>query len=100
MENSVFLEDESRDLAKPNPQSLIRAMKGLDSKNCLYVGDSMEDMILAQNASELDFKVTFCGIYGSGKLPDMRKKLLAKYNVPLILESINQLPDILMIKKA
>ena len=27
VENSVFLEDESRDLAKPNPQSLIRAMK-------------------------------------------------------------------------
>ena len=35
VENSVFLEDESRDLAKPNPQSLIRAMKGLGSKNCL-----------------------------------------------------------------
>jgi len=32
VENSVFLEDESRDIAKPNPQSLIRAMKGLNSK--------------------------------------------------------------------
>jgi HAD superfamily hydrolase (TIGR01549 family) len=99
VENSVFLEDESRDLAKPNPQSLIRAMKGLSSKNCLYVGDSMEDMILAQKASELGFKATFCGIYGSGKLPDMKKKLFAKHNTPLILETINQLPDILMIKK-
>ena len=100
VENSVFLEDESRDLAKPNPQSLIRAMKGLNSKNCLYVGDSMEDMILAQKASELGFQATFCGIYGSGKLPEMKKKLFTKHNVPLILESINQLPDILMIKKA
>ena len=99
VENSVFLEDESRDLAKPNPQSLIRAMKGLNSKNCLYVGDSMEDMILAQKASELGFKATFCGIYGSDKLPDMKKKLFAKYNVPLILESINHLPGILTIKK-
>ena len=99
VENSVFLEDESRDLAKPNPQSLIRAMKGLNSKNCLYVGDSMEDMILAQKASELGFQATFCGIYGSGKLPDMKKKLFVKYNVPLILESINQLPDNLTIKK-
>ena len=98
VENSVFLEDESRDLAKPNPQSLIRAMKGLDSKNCLYVGDSMEDMMLAQKTSELGFKATFCGIYGSGKLPDIRKKLFAKNNVSLILESIHQLPDILMIK--
>jgi hypothetical protein len=59
----------------------------------------MEDMILAQKASELGFQATFCGIYGSGKLPDMKKKLFAKYNVPLILESINHLPGILTIKK-
>ena len=95
VENSVFLEDESRDLAKPNPQSLIRAMKGLNSKNCLYVGDSMEDMILAKRASELGFDATFCGIYGSSELPEMKKKLFTEHNVPLILETINQLPDIL-----
>ena len=95
VESSVFLEDESRDLAKPNPQSLIRAMKGLNSENCLYVGDSMEDMILAQRASELGFNATFCGIYGSSKLPDMKKELFTENNVPLILETINQLPDIL-----
>ena len=95
VENSVFLEDESRDLAKPNPQSLIRAMEGLNSKNCLYVGDSMEDMILAHKPSELGFQSTFCGIYGSGKLPKMKKKLFVEHNVSLILESINQLPDAL-----
>jgi len=100
VENSVFLEDESRDLAKPNPQSLIRAMKGLDSKNCLYVGDSMEDMILAQKASELGFQATFCGIYGSDKLPEMKKKLFAEHSAPLILESINQLPDALTNEKS
>ena len=99
VENSVFLEDEPRDLAKPNPQSLIRAMKGLNSKNCLYVGDSMEDMILAKKTSELGFNATFCGIYGSSKLPEMKKKLFTEKNVPLILETINQLPDTLMIKK-
>ena len=95
VENSIFLEDESRDLAKPNPQSLIRAMKGLDSKNCLYVGDSMEDMILAQKASELGFQATFCGIYGSGKLPEVKKKMFVEKNVPFILGSINFLPKAL-----
>ena len=100
VKNSVFLEDEPRDLAKPNPQSLIRAMEGLNSKNCLYVGDSMEDMMLAQKASELGFKATFCGIYGSGKLPEMKKKLFTERGVPLILESIIQLPDILMNEKS
>ena len=95
VENSVFLEDASRDLAKPNPQSLIRAMKGLNSKNCLYVGDSMEDMFLAQKASELGFQATFCGIYGSGKLPEARKKMFIDQDVSMILESINFLPKIL-----
>ena len=100
VENSVFLEDEPRDLAKPNPQSLIRAMEGLNSKNCLYVGDSMEDMMLAQKASELGFKATFCGIYGSGKLPEMKKKLFTERGAPLILETINQLPDTLLVQKS
>ena len=95
VENSVFLEDESRDLAKPNPQSLIRSIKGLNSKNCLYVGDSMEDMILAQKASELGFQATFCGIYGSGKLPEVKKNMFTEKNVPFILESINFLPKAL-----
>ena len=100
VESSVFLEDESRDLAKPNPQSLIRAMKGLNSKNCLYVGDSMEDMILAKKASDLGFNATFCGIYGSSKLPEMKKKLFTEFSAPLILETINQLPDTLLIQKS
>ena len=95
MENSVFLEDESRDLAKPHPQSLIRAMKGLNSKNCLYVGDSMEDIILTEKASELCFHATFCGIYGSSKLPGVKKNMFIKKNAPFILESINSLPKAL-----
>ena len=95
VKSSVFLEDESRDLAKPNPQSLIRAMKGLDSKNCLYVGDSMEDIILTEKASELGFQATFCGIYGSSKLPEMKKNMFIKKNASFILESINSLPKAL-----
>jgi len=95
VENSVFLEDESRDLAKPNPQSLIRAMKGLDSKNCLYVGDSMEDIFLTEKSSELGFQATICGIYGTSKLPEMKKNMFAKKNALLVLESINSLPKAL-----
>ena len=95
VENSVFLEDEPRNLAKPNPESLIRSIKGLNSKNCLYVGDSMEDLIMAQRASELGFQTTFCGIYGSGKLPEVKKKFFVEQNVPFILESINFIPKAL-----
>jgi len=95
VENSVFLEDESRDLAKPNPQSLIRAMKGLDSKTCLYVFDSMEDLIFTEPSSELGFQATFCGIYCSSNLPEMKKNMFIKKNTPFILESINSPPKAL-----
>ena len=93
--NSVFLENEPRDLAKPNPQSLIRTIQGLGTKNNLYIGDSMEDLILAKKATELGFQTTFCGIYGSGKLPEKRKNFFMEQNVPIILESINSLPKAL-----
>ena len=52
-------------------------------------------MILAQKASELGFQATFCGIYGSGKLPEARKKMFIDQDVSMILESINFLPKIL-----
>ncbi len=38
IDNSAFLEDESRDMAKPNPVSLIRAIKGMNSSNSIFVG--------------------------------------------------------------
>lgn len=46
--NSVFLEDEPRELAKPNPQPLVDSICGMDGKFTLYVGDSMEDFIMAK----------------------------------------------------
>ncbi|MEX2059510.1 MAG: HAD-IA family hydrolase, partial [Nitrosopumilaceae archaeon] len=95
IENSFFLEDESRELAKPNPASLIRTFKGIGSSHCLYVGDSMEDFIMAQKATEMGNKITFCGIIGTSKYPDEKKKLFEEKNVPLILNSIDLLPKAL-----
>lgn len=95
LKNSVFLEDEERSLAKPNPDSLIRSIKGLGSSHCLYVGDSMEDLIMAQKASEKGYKTTFCGIFGTGKLPEQRMKLFQDNNVSMIIESIDLLPKAL-----
>jgi len=95
IENSIFLEDESRELAKPNPNSLIRTFKGIGSSHCLYVGDSMEDFIMAQKATEMGNKITFCGIIGTSKYPEEKKKLFEEKNVPLILNSIDLLPKAL-----
>jgi len=33
---------------------------------------------MAQRASELGYQTTFCGIYGSGKLPEAKKKFFVE----------------------
>ncbi|RDJ31697.1 MAG: HAD family hydrolase [Crenarchaeota archaeon] len=95
LKNSIFLEDESRELAKPNPEPLYRCIRGLDSVHCLYVGDSMEDYIMAKKVNDLGRKTTFCGIIGTSKNPTAKLELFEKNNVPLALDSIHLLPKVL-----
>lgn len=95
LEKSIFLEDESRELAKPNPNSIIRTFKGIAATNCLYVGDSMEDLIMAKKATEMGYKITFCGIIGTSKFPDEKRKLFEEQKTPLIVNSIELLPKVL-----
>ena len=95
LKNSVFLEDESRDLAKPNPQALVNSITGMNSKSCLYVGDSMEDFIMAKKATILGHKTTFCGIIGTSKNPEEKLKLFEQNEAILVIDSINLLPKVL-----
>ncbi|MCV0393528.1 MAG: HAD family hydrolase [Nitrosopumilus sp.] len=95
LNNSVFLEDESRELAKPNPKPLVDSIKGMTSKSCLYVGDSMEDFIMAKKATEQGCKTIFCGIIGTSKNPHEKLELFERNGAILILDSINLLPKVL-----
>ena len=95
VENSVFLEDEPRELAKPNPDSLLRCIRGLNSSHALFVGDSMEDFIMAKKATELGNKTTFCGIYGTSKNLEQKLKFFEENKAPIILKSIDFLPKVL-----
>ena len=93
--HSAFLEDESREMAKPNPESLIRSIRGMNSNNCIYVGDSMEDFIMAKKATAQGYKTTFCGIIGTSENPQKKLELFQRNGATLVLESINFLPNIL-----
>jgi phosphoglycolate phosphatase-like HAD superfamily hydrolase len=95
LKNSVFLEDESRDLAKPNPQALINSINGMNSKSCLYIGDSMEDFLMAKKTTVLGHKTTFCGIIGTSKNPQEKLKLFEQNEAILVLDSIKLLPKVL-----
>ena len=95
LRNSVFLEDESRDLAKPNPQPLLNSIKGMNGSSTLYVGDSMEDFIMAKKVTDMGNKTTFCGIIGTSKNPQEKLELFKKNEAVLVLDSIHLLPKVL-----
>jgi len=95
LKNSVFLEDESRELAKPNPQPLLDSIKGMSSISTLYVGDSMEDFIMANKVTDLGCKTIFCGIIGTSKNPQEKLELFRRNGAILVLNSINLLPKVL-----
>ena len=95
MKNSVFLEDRPLDQAKPNPKSLIESISGLNSKCSLYIGDSMEDLMMVEKCKEHGYDVSFCGIYGSSDEPELKYELFQKNKASFILESIRELPKAL-----
>jgi len=95
LNNSVFLEDESRDLAKPNPQPLFDSIKGINSTVTLYVGDSMEDFIMAKKVTKMGTKVVFCGIIGTSKNPQEKLELFEKNEAVVVLDSIHLIPKVL-----
>ena len=95
MKNSVFLEDRPLNLAKPNPESLIESISKINSKCCLYIGDSMEDLLMVQKCQTQGYDVSFCGIYGSSDEPKLKYELFQKNNASFILESIQELPKAL-----
>ena len=95
LESSLFLEDESRDLAKPNPQSLINCIEKMNSSKTLYVGDSMEDFIMAKKVTGYGHETFFCGIIGTSKEPEKKLKLFEQNDANLVLDSINLLPKVL-----
>ncbi|WP_100183178.1 HAD family hydrolase [Candidatus Nitrosotenuis aquarius] len=95
IDSSFFLEDHPRTLAKPNPKSLIMSINRLKSKHCLYVGDSMEDLIMAKKASKLGKKTIFCGIYGTAQNPNSKKRFFEKNNADIIIQSIDLIPKAL-----
>ena len=95
IESSVFLEDRPLELAKPNPESLIESISKINSKCSLYIGDSMEDLLMVQKCQERGYDVSFCGIYGSSDEPELKYELFQKNKASFILESIQDLPKAL-----
>ncbi len=94
LEACVFLEDEKREYAKPNPYAIWRAMEAMNAKTAVYAGDSVEDLLMARRAEkEGDVKIAFVGIYGNSPNPSKTVAQLKREGVEAIAKSVNQLPN-------
>jgi HAD superfamily phosphatase len=95
-ESSVFLEDERRECAKPNPYGIMKAMQSMGTKTAIYAGDSYEDLIMVRRAEEkTHLKIAFCGVYGYSSQPLETKRQFKAQGADVIIQDINQLPKIL-----
>lgn len=96
IKGSVYLEDEKREMGKPNPSALIKSVKSFGVSNAFYVGDSAEDLFMVQRArkiSNLDIKLI--GVCASNARSDQIRSLFTSNGTSLIVKNINELPNIL-----
>ena len=96
MKGSVYLEDEKREMGKPNPSALIKSVKSFGVSNAFYVGDSAEDLFMVQRArkiSNLDIKLI--GVCASNASSNQIRSLFTSNGTSLIVKNINELPNIL-----
>ncbi|HZA68564.1 MAG TPA: HAD-IA family hydrolase [Nitrososphaeraceae archaeon] len=96
IKGSVYLEDEKREMGKPNPSALIKSVKSFGVSNAFYVGDSAEDLFMVQRArkiSNLDIKLI--GICASNARSNQIRSLFVNNGTSLIVKNVNELPNIL-----
>jgi phosphoglycolate phosphatase-like HAD superfamily hydrolase len=92
----VFLEDEKREYAKPNPYAAKKAMKMMGAKSALYCGDSAEDMLMAQKAEEeTGLPIAFVGIYGFSSEPAKTLAIFKQRGAKATAKSVDSLPKML-----
>ena len=88
-------------LKKPNPFSLIKSSEGLmPFKFALYIGDSIEDLVMVRKISKKNPRFVFIGVYNNSDFKNEILNNFLKMNAEVILPSVNNLPNILeMIKE-
>ena len=99
---NVFIEDLARiprygaRIDKPNPVSLRKSASSLSRKgDILYVGDSMEDLLMTKAAGKSkNQKYIFAGIYGSSRSERNKIKLFKDNKADIIISNINDIPEL------
>jgi phosphoglycolate phosphatase-like HAD superfamily hydrolase len=83
-------------LRKPNPYTLTMAAEGLGEQGLvLYVGDSMEDALMAREASKTGREFVFVGVYRYSGLDDLVRDGFLGSGCDIVIPSVNELPSLL-----
>jgi len=83
-------------LKKPVPYSLLKAAEGFDELGCiLYVGDSVEDALMAKEASKTGKNFLFAGVYQYSGLADLVRDGFLEFGCDMVIPSVNDLPLVL-----
>lgn len=101
MNASVFIADElkkgvSDKIEKPSPYGLIKSasLMGPVTK-VAYVGNSVEDIMMARNAAQFGLKTLFIGVTGLSPSPALDRDLFISMGADAIIEKPDALLDIL-----
>jgi phosphoglycolate phosphatase-like HAD superfamily hydrolase len=60
----------------------------------LYVGDSAEDIMMANSAKKSSTNILFAGITGLKENPKSAEKFFMEYSADLIVKSVDDLADL------
>lgn len=83
-------------LKKPHPFSLLKAVEAFDPFDfVLYVGDSMEDAIMAREAAKVANHFLFVGVYHYTGLEQSVLCSFLEAGCDMVIPSVNELPSVL-----
>jgi hypothetical protein len=94
----IFLEDEKREYSKPNTYAIHKVFDHLKLKNAIYVGDSIEDLLMVKKFRQetSSSKIVFCGVYGKNSNSSSElKKLFESLGADILVENVNDIPNML-----
>jgi phosphoglycolate phosphatase-like HAD superfamily hydrolase len=82
-------------LSKPHPHALLKVEKNtLQSGRILYIGDSMEDLIMVEQSNRIKDRFIAAGVYGYTHNPEELVKMFKEIGSYLIVESVNDIPEL------
>ncbi|RQG97489.1 TIGR01548 family HAD-type hydrolase [Natrarchaeobius oligotrophus] len=82
---------------KPHPKALTTLAERFDAETVVFVGDTLDDVRTAVNASEVDPGRTYhgVGVLTGGLTGEEGRETFAADGATTVLESVNELPDAL-----